>query len=91
MHYVFLVMLLCEREELMIINRWLDFAEMIYLKGKAITLDNFMSKYTFIIGDEFGTYKSPHNFGEIPVDAIKLDKIQLSTDRNNLGEIENYA
>lgn len=71
------------------IHKWLDFAEMIYLKGKALTIENFMSKYTHVLED-LENYKPKYNYNEIPVDAIKLDKIQIS-DKNTLSMPNNYA
>lgn len=89
LYTVFCVLLLCEKEELMMINRWLDFAEMIYLKGKAINLQSFMSKYSFVFGDS-GVYASDYDYQEIPVDAIKLDKIGVGN-RPELDMPENFA
>lgn len=89
LYRVFCILLLCEKEELMMINRWLDFAEMIYLKGKAINLQSFMSKYTFLMEDT-GLYTSTYNYTSIPVDAIKLDKIGVSH-RPTLDMPENFA
>ena len=45
MHYAFITLLVCCREELMLIESWTDFAEMIYMKGKATSIDNFIAKY----------------------------------------------
>ena len=88
-YYVFVAQLLCEKDEQMQIHKWLDFAEMIYLKGKALTIENFMSKYTHVLED-LENYKPKYNYNEIPVDAIKLDKIQIS-DKNTLSMPNNYA
>lgn len=44
-HNAFLSMLLCAKEELMATEKWSDFAEMIYLKGKAIRHDLFIAKF----------------------------------------------
>ena len=41
----FIAMLMCAKEELMNTEKWSDFAEMIYLKGKAIRHDDFTAKF----------------------------------------------
>lgn len=46
MYYAFAAMLMCCKDELMLINNWSEFAEMIYLKAKTVSLDEFSSKYS---------------------------------------------
>lgn len=76
MPLAFVALLLAAREELVLATRFSDFVEMIYMKGKAISIDAYISKYIRVAaGGEF--YTPRWNYEEIPVEAIKLDKISL--------------
>lgn len=76
MPHAFVALLLAAREELMLATKFSDFVELVYLKGKAVSIDAFISKYIRVAaGGEF--YTPRWNYEEIPVEAIKLDKISL--------------
>ena len=76
MPFAFVAMLLAAREELILANKFSDFVEMIYLKGKAISIDGFIAKYIRVAaGSDF--YQTRWDYENIPVEAIKLDKINL--------------
>lgn len=76
MQHAFVALMLAAREELMLATKFSDFVELIYLKGKAISIDTFISKYIRVAaGGDF--YTPRWNYEEIPVEAIKLDKISL--------------
>ena len=77
MPYAFVALLLASREELLLANNFSDFAELIYMKGKALSIDAFIAKYIQVAaGQEF--YKERWNYEEIPIEAIKLDKVNLA-------------
>jgi len=76
MYFAFVAMLLCCKDELMMIDTWSDFAEMIYLKAKTISLNSYTSKYYDFI-EKIDYYVSRYNYDSVPVEDIMLDKINL--------------
>ena len=77
MSQAFVALLLAAKEELMLSSKFSEFAEMVYLKGKAVSIDAYISKYIQVsAGATF--YEERYNYEEIPVEAIKLDKVNLS-------------
>jgi hypothetical protein len=76
MNYAFVAMLLAAREELILSNKFSEFVELVYMKGKAISIDAYIAKYVRVVaGTEF--YTQRWQYEEIPVEAIKLDKVNL--------------
>lgn len=72
----FVALLLACREELLLCNLFSEVVQMVYMKGKATSIDAFIAKYIMVAaGTDF--YKERWNYEEIPVESIKLDKINL--------------
>lgn len=82
----FVALLLAAREELMLSSKFSELAEMVYLKGKAVSIDAYISKYIQVAaGSTF--YEERYNYEEIPVEAIKLDKVNLAPVNNPNEEL----
>jgi len=76
MAIAFVALLMACREELLIARTFSELAEMIYLKGKATNIDVYVAKYIQVAaGTDF--YINRWNYEEIPIEAIKLDKVNL--------------
>jgi hypothetical protein len=76
MAFAFVALLMGCREELLVASTFSELAEMIYLKGKATNIDVYIAKYIQVAaGTEF--YINRWNYEEIPIEAIKLDKVNL--------------
>lgn len=76
MALAFVALLMAAREELLLARSFSELAEAIYLKGKATHIDVYVAKYIQVAaGSEF--YINRWNYDEIPVEAIKLDKVNL--------------
>ena len=85
MYFSFAAMLLCCKPELMQIDKWSEFAEMIYLKAKAVTLDDYTSKYSEFV-NQIVYYKERYNYDEVPVEDIRLDKFKYEgTQKGGFG------
>ena len=76
MQLAFVAMILACREEILLTNQFSECAEMIYMKGKATSIDVYISKYIQVAaGRDY--YIDRYNHEEIPVEAIRLDKVNL--------------
>lgn len=76
MYYYFIALMISAKDELIQCEKFSDFVETIYLKGKAVQKDLFVAKYIEMI-PKMQYFIPRYDYDEVPVEDIRLNKFPM--------------
>lgn len=76
MYYYFIALMISCKDELLQCDKFSDFVETIYMKGKAIQKDLFVAKYIEMI-PKMQYFIPRYDYDQVPVEDIRLNKFPM--------------